>query len=168
VPGQADQLQRLARQAQRKTATFKRQGGQAQLDQAERGRLRPRAFERRITMRNHALPAMCVGDDLGAREKGRAIHVVGLMLRVDDVPHAVRTQAVDQLRNLDRLLRKGQGVDQDADRARYDQAGRDLVIQFAGEDVDIVRKPLCVHGRDDTAQPCRLQISLHNALRQGD
>jgi len=87
-----------------------------------------------------------VGDDLGFGEEVGTIDVVGVVVRQDDVTHAVGPQfAFDEGDELSRLYGEGEGIHDDSPGWRRQYSGRHLGVDVADKHMDILGNPIDPH-----------------------
>jgi len=92
-----------------------------------------------------------VADHFSLWEEAIAIGVIGVVVRVDEIPHPAPKPFLDKLLDLSGFGWEWQGIDQGSAIRPNHGTGCHLRIQLAGEHVDIVRNPLFLHSKSPKA-----------------
>jgi len=92
----------------------------------------------RSVLREH-LPTQVMSDHLGIRKEGIPVDVVRMMMRVDQVPNALRSQlALNKGDHFSGFARIGHGINNQGTLAREEHRARDLRVQITDKDKDIL------------------------------
>jgi hypothetical protein len=86
-----------------------------------------------------------VGDDRRSGEKAISPGVVGMVVSIDDISHREVQLLLDEISDLEGLIRDSEGINDDSPIGTYHCSGCYLSINIALEIIDVVSNTLTLH-----------------------